>query len=145
MSLVHYAKAELARINTDRDEMQNMMDRNILEIIEKFSEQGHSGFSASYAISFLQRLLNWKPLTPLTGEDDEWNDGGEGWPLDDSGTLQNKRCSAVFKRPDGTAYYIEGKVFSDDGGKSWYTSKDSHIPVEFPFTVPDKPEYIILK
>jgi len=76
-----------------------------------------------------------KPLTPLTGEDDEWNDIGDG------GSLQNKRYSAVFKNKDGTAYNIEGKVFTDDG-EVWYRCKDSRVNVTFPYVVPDKPEYV---
>lgn len=54
--------------------MQDLINKNILEIIEVFSNQGHSGFSAGYAISVLERLLRYKPLTPLTGEPDEWNE-----------------------------------------------------------------------
>ena len=142
MSLLEYAKTELAIINTNRDEMQNAMDRNILEIVEKFSEQGHSGFSANYAISFLQRLLNWKPLTPLTGGNEEWVDMSEFMGYE---YYQNKRCGEIFKGKDGLAYWSRGKVFSNDGGESWYTNKDSKIEITFPFNVPDKPEYIILK
>lgn len=27
----------------------------------------------------------------------------------------------------------EGKIFSDDGGKSWYQSKDSRVYIKFPY------------
>lgn len=142
--LVEWATNELDRLGQDEDGMQNAMNEDILEIVEKFSEQGHSGYSASYALNIIKRLLAWKPITPLTGEDDEWNDVDEGGKLQ-----QNKRCSAVFRenRDNSTAYYIDGKVFSDDGGKSWYTKggRGSAVPVVFPYTVPDKPEYIVLK
>lgn len=141
-SLVDWARSELDRLGSDEDGMQSVMNRGILEIIEKFSEQGHSGFSAAYAIGILRRLLAWKPITPLTGEDGEWNDVSD--------TLQqNKRCSSVFRenRDNLTAYDINGKVFSDDGGNSWFTKggKGSAVPVTFPYTVPEKPEYIILE
>lgn len=137
MSLLEHAKRELALINTDGDEMQNAMDRYILHMIDEFSKEGHSGFSASYAISFLERLLRFKPLTPLTGEDDEWNQiNDDRW--------RNNRFSEVFKNADGQAYWSQGKVFSDDGGESWYTSSESRVHIEFPFTVPNKPEYVIL-
>jgi len=78
MIMVEYAKRELERIGKDEDGLQEHMNRNILEIIEKFSEQGHSGFSAGYALSVLERLLRFKPISPLTGEDDEWNDTRNG-------------------------------------------------------------------
>lgn len=139
-NLVEFAKAELERIGKDDDGIQNMINKDILEIIETFSKQGHSGFSASYALSIIKRLLDWKPITPLTGEEDEWvNVYGD--------TYQNKRCPDVFREgtDNSTAYYIHGKVFSDDGGDTWYTSRESRVPVTFPYTVPDKPEYVILK
>jgi hypothetical protein len=71
--IIEYAKSELDRIPKDEDGMQEMMNNDILEILEKFADQGHSGFSASYAISVLERLMRWKPISPLTGEEDEWS------------------------------------------------------------------------
>ena len=144
-NLVEWAKSELDRLVKDDDELQKAINKDILEIVEKFSEQGHSGFSASYTLSIIKRLLDWKPITPLTGEESEWNDVPS---YDDgSNTQQNKRCSAVFRKnfDNSTAYYIDGKVFSDDGGKTWFTSRDSRVPVTFPYVVPEKPERIILE
>lgn len=46
MSLVEYTESELARIPKDEDGMQDLVNRDILEIVKAFSEQGHSGFSA---------------------------------------------------------------------------------------------------
>lgn len=73
-SSVEYAKSELDRISKDGDEMQDTINKNIIDIVELFASQGHSGFTAGYAMSILERLLRFKPLTPLTGEDDEWID-----------------------------------------------------------------------
>lgn len=64
------------------------------------------------------------PLSPLTGEDSEWNEIGEG-------RFQNRRSSRVFKDEDGRAYDIEGRVFRDGAG--CYTSRDSRVYVEFPY------------
>lgn len=107
--MLNYAKSELAKIPHDEDGTQSLMDENILEIVEKFSDQEHSGFSANYAIHALERLLRFKPLTPLTGEDDEWE-------RTHFGTKQNKRCSSVFLNEDGTANDINAIVVSDNGG-----------------------------
>lgn len=144
-NLVKWAEEELNLLVKDGDEMQQAINKDILEVVKVFSEQGHSGFSASYALNMIKRLLDWKPITPLTGEDDEWMEV-EGWNKDDS-TQQNKRCSAVFRKnfDNSTAYYLDGKVFSDDGGKSWFTNRDSFVPVTFPYVIPEKPERIILK
>ena len=125
--------------DTEAIEMQKIMNNDILQIIKVFSEQGHSGFSAGYAINLLEKLLRFEPVTPLTGNEDEWTklDYGEDT------MYQNKRCSRVFKNAEGRAYDIEGKAFSKDNGKSWYTCRDSRVYVEFPY-VP-KTEKIILE
>jgi len=139
MGLVNYAKKELELLGSTDDEMQKTMNKHILEIVKVFSEQGHSGFSGAYVVSTLTRLLSFKPLKPLTGEDDEWNEISEG-------KFQNKRCSSVFKNSnDGTAYDINGKIFTDDGGKTWYTNRESRVNIEFPYTVPEKPERVYLE
>lgn len=136
-NLVDYAKNELKRIGMiDSGEPYNdWATKAILDLIELFASQDHSGFSAPYVINAFSRLAMFKPLSPLTGEDDEWREMT-------SGGFQNKRYSAVFKdSKDGTAYNIEGKVFTDDG-EVWYTSGDSRVDVTFPYVVPDKPERV---
>ena len=136
-NLVDYAKNELKRIGMiDSGEPYNdLATKAILDLIELFASQGHSGFSAPYGASMFHRLAMFKPASPLTGEDDEWNEVGPG-------VFQNKRCSSVFKNgKDGIAYNIEGKVFTDDG-EVWYTCKDSKVNVTFPYVVPDKPEHV---
>lgn len=143
-NLLDFAKEELARLGHKEDKMQQEMNKGILGIVEKFSEQGHSGFSASYALGILTRLLEYKSLTPITGEEDEWFDVSE---LSDGSMQQNKRCSAIFREnnDNSTAYYIDGKVFSDDGGVSWWSGNGSAIPITLPFNVPEEPERIILE
>jgi hypothetical protein len=139
-NLVKWAKAELEHLGGKGDEMQNEMNKDILQIVEIFAEQGHSGFSASYALNIIKRLLDWKPITALTGEDDEWCEPYK------EGSQQNKRCSAVFRNnfDNSTAYYIDGKIFSDNGGKTWFTNRNSFVPITFPYKVPEQPEKIIL-
>ena len=138
MNLVEYAKEELKRIGMiDSGEPYNdAVTKAILDLIELFASQGHSGFTAPYTAGTFQRLAMYKPLTPLTGEDDEWHEIEDGW-------YQNNRYSAVFKDKDGRAYNSEGKAFTDDG-EVWYTSKDSKVYITFPYSVPDHPEYVYL-
>ena len=135
-NLVDYAKDELKRIGMiDSGEPYNdLATKAILDLIELFASQGHSGFTAPYVINAFKRLAMFKPLSPLTGEDDEWNDVG-------GGLNQNNRYSAVFKDKDGAAYNIEGKVFTDDG-EVWYGCGDSRVNVTFPYVVPDEPECV---
>lgn len=145
MSLIDFSKRELDRLLVGCDDeeslkVQKMMNEDILKVIQTFSEAGHTGFTANYALSILDRLLRFKPISPLTGEDDEWENVSsyqEGKTL-----YQNKRCPSVFK-DDNHAYFVEAKIFSDDGGETWYTSKESSVDIEFPFTVPLYPENVI--
>jgi hypothetical protein len=149
MSLMTYAQYELELLGMfdDGDElnMNTMMRRHILKMVESFADEGHSGFSANYAISLLTRLLSYKPLSPLTGEDDEWIDVSS---YGITKMLQNKRKSSVFKDEDGKVYDIDGKVFwewarSEDGTpyKSYYGNSLCRTEVTFPYTVPTEPIY----
>lgn len=144
---VEYAKSELARITKDGDGLQNAINKNILDIVKLFASQGHSGLSAGYAISVLERLLRFKPLTPLTGEDDEWTDvsGKMGWKC-----FQNKRCSSVFKTVDAQgnmieAHDIDAIAFSDNGGLTWFTSSRFRKNVTFPYEPPTHPEKVYIE
>ena len=143
-NLLSYAEDELNRIGMTEDspdEMNVEMRKHIVHMVKEFSDEGHTGFSGRYALNILTKLLEFKPLTPLTGEDDEWNLVGDGhW--------QNKRCSSVFKGVDGSCYDIDGKVFwewqsNEDGQavKSYYTGYGCSIPVTFPYTPPKEPIY----
>lgn len=141
MTLTTFAEDELRRaglLDADSD-YGGMLGRSVLEMVEKFSEQGHSGFSAAYAMSVLERLLRFQPLSPLTGEDDEWNDvsdvgGRDGGPL-----FQNKRYSSVFK-DDGVAYDINAVVIRDPRGGTW--SARQRDPIDFPYMPSVQPRII---
>ena len=156
-NLLKHAQHELDLIgmvdNGDETDMNTMMRKHILLMMEVFANEGHSGFSASYAADAISKLMMYKPLSPLTGEDDEWvkHDYGNGI------SYQNIRRSSVFKDENGEAYDIDGKVFwewckrpldADEDGypgesiyRSYYSCRESRVPVSFPYTVPDKPIY----
>jgi hypothetical protein len=129
-----------------KDEMQQAICEHVLKLLEVFSEEGHSGSSAPYAINLFSTLAKFKPIAPLTGEDWEWNDVAEynGSPL-----WQNKRCSSVFKDETG-AYDIDGRVFwewykdaeTGEVFKTYFTSKGSRVYITFPYTKPEHPEYV---
>lgn len=149
MNLVEHAKYELDRIlkgceAKEEYDLQLLVNNNILDIIKLFAEQGHSGTSSAYVIEFLHRLIQYKPIGPLTGEEDEWEISVASDC--DIPIYQNKRCPSVFRTgtDNSTAHMIDGKIFSDNGGCSWYTSKNSSIPIEFPFNVPLYSEYVYL-
>lgn len=144
MSLIEHAKREFAatawidkETGEFKDELQSEICKDVLELLEVFSKQGHSGTSGLYVIELLYLLASYKPILPLTGEDSEWTEVADG-------VYQNIRCSRVFKqadRFDGQAYDIEGKIFytvekDNDGSefKSYFTNSNSFVPIIFPYT-----------
>jgi hypothetical protein len=135
MGLIEHAKIELKAVGYDLDQKEEDPNKwiceNVLELLEVFSAQGHSGSSAPYCISMFEKLASFEPLCPLTGEDGEWSEVSDG-------VYQNKRCSHVFKE-NGQAHDIEGRIFRDPDG-SCFTNRDSRTPVTFPYT--PKREYV---
>jgi len=115
---------ELAGLDSDAAVYDGMIGDAVLEIVEVFSKQGHSGASAAITLDILKKVLAFEPITPLTGEESEWNEVREG-------VYQNKRCSRVFKEK-GRAYDINGKIFEEPSG-SRYTCVDSRVLVLFPY------------
>ena len=118
--LLEHAKNELRLLGMTEDsadEMNAAMTKDILQLIEIFSEQGHSGFSANYCISMFEKLARYETLGPITGEDDEWVDVGH---YESRTIYQNKRASNVFKEVDenGTtmAYQMDRYVFREPNG-----------------------------
>lgn len=142
-NLAEFAKDELERIGmhilkpNEEDSYNGFVATAIYDLVKMFSEQDHTGFTAGYTVGAFSKLAMWRPLTPLTGEDDEWIEIGHG-------QYQNKRYPGVFKDETG-AYDIHGKVFSDDGGETWWNNGGSKVYITFPYNVPDQPEKVYLK
>jgi len=120
MSLTNYAKTELQAagfFDVDSD-YGDLIGEAVMELIEVFAKQGHSGMSASHVASIFNKLTNFEPLLPITGKDEEWGDvadydDGEPW-------YQNKRCFALFKDgKDGKPYYIDAIIQRDEKGFCW--------------------------
>ena len=123
---------------TFTDEMQELMFEQLLELLDKFSEHGHSGSSAPYAVKLFSKLAMFEPLGPLTGDASEWSEVAKG-------VFQNNRCSHVFKQPDrfdGQPYDINAIVFwewykdpeTGKRSKSYFTCRDSMQVIKFPYT-----------
>ena len=146
--MVEWAKPQIEKVIKDKEKQkqyievlkefireQNLIDRNMLFVFNLFKKYNFTKEDC-YRIC---RLLSWKPIIPLTGAEEEWNTIKEGFE-------QNELCSSVFRynKDNSTAHYMDGKIFSNDGGMSWYTNKESHINITFPFIVPDEPEKVYL-
>lgn len=130
--LERHAERELALLmgDPDGDDMQRAMNKHLLRMVRTFAREGHSGFSASYAVSVLEKLLRYEPLGPITDDPAEWQEISE-----EMGRIcwQNRRCSHVFKDADGRAYDINGRVFVEPDGVS-FTGTGSRVYVTLPYT-----------
>lgn len=134
MSLKEHAKKELELAGLfDKDsDYGGMLAEAVMELIEVFSKQGHSGASAPRVLGLFKVLGNYGNLSPLTGHNDEWNDVGNG-------VFQNKRASAVFKENSSDkAYYLDAIIWRTPSGSSWTGKADElssrQYIKSFPFT-----------
>ena len=95
---------ELAGLFDEESDYGGLIGESVMQLINVFETQGHSGHSASMVIQILNKLLAYEPLTPLTYGPDEWF-RHEGLGENGTALWQNIRNSSVF---------------SNDGGVTWY-------------------------
>ena len=109
-NLVTHARTELTKaglFDSDSD-YDGMLGEAALELVEKFADQGHSGFSAAMTIDIVSRLMRYEPLTALTDDPAEWNHVSNdmaGRP----DLWQSRRDSAAFSNDGGKTYKREGE------------------------------------
>jgi hypothetical protein len=148
-NLLNYAKNELdLHALLVPDSVITPFKKEILALCETFGDSGQSGGSAPFVVSALTKtinnLLSYKPLNPITGNNEEWNDiSGHN---NEEPLFQNKRCSALFKNNNNDKSYYQnaivwkgesdydtftGGVYIDD--KEWKFIHSKQY-VKFPFT-----------
>jgi len=95
------------RWKLDAPNAQNLMMLHVMELLDVFSDQGHTETTAPYVLGLFRQLANMEILSPLTGEADEWFQIADG-------VEQNRRLSSVF-RENGKAHDLSGKrmIMSD--------------------------------
>ncbi len=103
MSLIEHAERELrlAGLYDADSDYGGMIPAAVMDLVVAHARQGHSGASASLVLQIFTRLADFKALSPLTSNPEEWRDvsSAMGCPK-----WQNIRQSSTF---------------SDDGGKTW--------------------------
>jgi hypothetical protein len=132
MNMIKRARKELELAGWfDKDGLyEDMVGKAVMELLEVFAKQGHSGMSATLVVNLFKILVNGDTLTPLTGEDDEWD-----LVYEDEHLYQNNRNYKVFKNDKG-AYFSDGIVFIDKDGVS-FTGSQSVVPMpNFPCVPP---------
>ena len=93
-NLVDHARRELVLIGEEPTTISGYLD-----VIQAFADMGHSGGSRSVAIPVINTLLQFKPLTPLTNDPDEWTRVGDRF-------WQSQRDSEAFSYDNGITYYL---------------------------------------
>lgn len=122
-NLVEYAKRELQLAGAfEKDSMyEGMLGNSVLELVETFAKQGHSGMSAQITLQLFIMVANFKPLTDITDNPDDWMDVSEHSVPKGEKMYQCRRRSDAFSRDGGKTYYLL------DNPKEFLTSKKHNV------------------
>lgn len=95
-NLMDHTRRELELIGEEEGIIEDLLD-----IVGVFVRQGHSGFSASYFIHTLSKVLNFQNISVLDDNPEHWRElgslGGPHW--------QSKRNSNCFSTDGLKSYY----------------------------------------
>lgn len=125
---LEWCREELERVGAfdpSRDFYEGETGKAVIELCRVFEGQHHSGLSANVIVNLFWGLVNNLPLTPLTGEDNEWIEISPG-------IYQNKRCPSVFKDETGI-YQSDYYIFKDETGASYISRESRRYIKEFPY------------
>ncbi len=107
-SFAEWAKNEikLAGLYDEDSDYKGMIGQALENLVDAFSNQGHSGTSAVLVAEIFHKLVQWEPLTKCDHTD--YNDVSE--MSGKKPMYQCKRCPHYF---------------STDEGKTWYSVKEN--------------------
>lgn len=135
--ILEHARTELFLANllaTDPTSIQNKISNCTLKIIESCSyiEGLANEEILDRTLDLVCKLLKWKPLTPLTGDEKEWEDISDDYCLQPGELYINKRYRAVIKKKDGTAIDTQAYLYqTSDGHKELNINSSKQIT--FPY------------
>lgn len=124
--LVSHAKLELSLSGIDAPDADydGAIATAIMELIEVFASQGHSGFSAEMTLDIFWRLVHFKPLSSLTDDPTEWREVTEV-------VYSQEQAEQGMRMWQSTRL---ASVFSEDNGKTWIdketNEKGTSVPKE---------------
>ncbi len=114
-NLVEHAKRELDIFWLEGSEQRDKIQNIVMKLMEVLSKDCHTVKIVRCALDFFYKLAHGRLLSPLTGEDDEWEP-------EFGATIPNKRDPYVVKRADN--------------GQAYWIAEDDIVPIEFPWTPP---------
>jgi len=100
MDLLSHARTELASMGEEPEIIEWYIG-----VLEKFVDLEHSGASLEITSNVLFRLMQFKNLTPLTNDPDEWLDVS-AYTKEKDPVWQSKRNMEAFSHDGGETYYI---------------------------------------
>jgi len=112
---------KLAGLFSKDSDYEGMLGEAVLELMEVFANQGHSGSSAMLTADLFGRLAKFDVLTELTDNPDEWNDISE---YSEGPMWQSKKKPSVFSEDGGQTYYDLDELaieHIDEEGASYLT------------------------
>jgi len=120
--LVDHARKELEIAGLfDKDsDYDGMLGEAVIELLELFAKQDHSGMSAAMVRELFSRLSNFEQLTELTDNPDEWMDVSEF--ATEEKLWQSNRNPGCFSSDGGKTYWnIDDDYFfrEDEDGTRW--------------------------
>jgi len=114
--MAQWAREELEQAGLfDKDsDYDGMIGQAVMNLIDEFSKQGHSGFSTRMVSTIFDRLLRSKPLSPLTSNPTEWMQVSED--MCGKGTVlhQSRRSPSCFSTDGGVTYYDLDEFSEED-------------------------------
>jgi len=136
-NLVNHARRELELVGEDEVTIEGY-----LGVIQAFADMGHSGGSASVAIPVINELLQFKNLTALTDDPEEWMHIAEEMWGEKDGVYQSRRNSEAFSYDKGKTYYLLSEGGNDGNSDSLHVSvphtpKVYEVPIEAPLSFQD--------
>jgi len=123
-SLVDHAKRELELAGLfDKDsDYDGMIGKAVMKLMNNFSGQGHSGFSANWTRDLFDQLAQYKNLTPITDDPEDWTNVSEH---NDKKLWQCKRNPSLFSENGGKSYYdVEDKKRKKTRSKVYKKASD---------------------
>lgn len=123
-------------INYDKDTVYSNSLKKAKNVIVKLckviDKEPMPDLEKQAVVKIFAKLAMGMPLTPLTGEDNEWKEVDIA--SEPNVKWQNKRCPRVYKREDGTAFDSEYYTFTFGNG-IYFKNEASSKDIEFPYTV----------
>lgn len=159
-TLLEVTESELALIEAPEEHKEEVarVNKVVKDIVKVLDKHQVPLSDVEAALEVVSRLIHKRPVTALTGEDDEWEYSEElskeADSLGNTDVYVNKRCESVRKvvkkvegQDDEISYHdTEAIVVSADGGITWWEKGEAVQSIEqFPYNPPVFPKQVYLK